>query len=201
MTDRRATLVPLLLFVATFATTTVQGALYVHGDRVAPLWDGLSYSVPLLSILVCHELGHWVAARVHGVPASLPYFIPLPPPIGPLGTMGAVIFQTSTLDRKKLFDIGVAGPLAGLLADPGLAAQLALAGALPELPFACGLGTAALLDGDLVADCLLPVNGQLPVPRRAPEPDPKLVAAATPPTEVRQRWLDRLRRVHALLDS
>lgn len=83
----------------------------------------------------------------------------------------------------------------------GLAAQLALAGALPELPFACGLGTAALLDGDLVADCLLPVNGQLPVPRRAPEPDPKLVAAATPPTEVRQRWLDRLRRVHALLDS
>src|SRR5690606_40885725 len=83
----------------------------------------------------------------------------------------------------------------------GLAAQLALAGALPDLPFACGLGTAALLDGDLVADCLLPVNGQLPVPRRAPEPDPKLVAAATPPTEVRQRWLDRLRRVHALLDS
>ncbi|WP_433871132.1 o-succinylbenzoate synthase [Saccharopolyspora sp. CA-218241] len=81
----------------------------------------------------------------------------------------------------------------------GLSAQLALAGALPELPFACGLGTVALLEGDVVADSLLPVDGELPVPTAAPAPDPALVAAATPPAQVRHRWLDRLRRVHALL--
>ncbi|SFE14351.1 O-succinylbenzoate synthase [Actinopolyspora alba] len=81
----------------------------------------------------------------------------------------------------------------------GLAAQLALAGALPDLPFACGLGTVALLDGDMVSDSLLPVNGWLPVPRRAPTPSPALVAAATPPAETQHRWLDRLRRVHDVM--
>lgn len=81
----------------------------------------------------------------------------------------------------------------------GLAAQVALAGALPELPFACGLGTVALLEGDIVADSLLPSGGRLPVFRRAPEPDPARVAAATPTAGTQRRWLDRLRRVHALL--
>lgn len=81
----------------------------------------------------------------------------------------------------------------------GLAAQLALAGALPELPFACGLGTVALLDGDVVADPLLPVDGHIAVPRQPPEPAPALVAAATPTAEDQRRWLDRLQRVYALL--
>lgn len=81
----------------------------------------------------------------------------------------------------------------------GLSAQLALAGALPELPFACGLGTMALLDGDVVADSLLPEQGVLPVPSKSPEPDPALVAAATPPADVQRWWLDRLGRVGALL--
>ncbi|RCW43578.1 O-succinylbenzoate synthase [Halopolyspora algeriensis] len=80
----------------------------------------------------------------------------------------------------------------------GLSAQLALAGSLPELPFACGLGTVSLLGGDTVADSLLPSGGHLPVPRRAPEPDPVRVAAATPSASTQRRWLDRLRRVHAL---
>ncbi|GAB3679919.1 o-succinylbenzoate synthase [Saccharopolyspora tripterygii] len=81
----------------------------------------------------------------------------------------------------------------------GLSAQLALAGALPELPFACGLGTMALLDGDVVAESLLPERGFLPVPSTPPEPDPALVAAATPPADVQRWWLDRLGRVGALL--
>lgn len=81
----------------------------------------------------------------------------------------------------------------------GLAAQLALAGALPELPFACGLGTTALLDGDVVADSFVPVEGRLQVPRQAPSPDPTLVAAATPQASTQRRWLDRLQRVDALL--
>ena len=69
----------LLLFLATLFTTTATGALFVHPESLLPLQDGLSYSVPLLAILVCHEFGHYFAARLHGVPASLPYFIPLPP--------------------------------------------------------------------------------------------------------------------------
>lgn len=81
----------------------------------------------------------------------------------------------------------------------GLSAQLALAGALPELPFACGLGTIALLEGDVVAEPLLPVDGHLPVPTKPPEPDPAKVAAATPPADVQRRWIDRLIRVNELI--
>jgi membrane-associated protease RseP (regulator of RpoE activity) len=80
-----------------------------------PLRDGLSFSIPLMTILLCHEMGHYVAARIHRVPTSLPYFVPLPPGIGMFGTMGAVILQSRTTDRRKLMDIGAAGPLAGLL--------------------------------------------------------------------------------------
>src|SRR5262245_28133879 len=109
MSERRGRTVPILLFVATMLTTTARGATYVHGGSLLPLTDGLSYSLPLMAILLSHELGHFFAAKIHGVPASLPYFIPLP--IGPLGTMGAVIVQEGTRDRRKLMDIGAAGPL------------------------------------------------------------------------------------------
>jgi membrane-associated protease RseP (regulator of RpoE activity) len=117
----------ILLFLATVLTTTAQGAIDVHRGAIWPIWDGWTYSVPLLAILLCHEFGHYIAARIHGVPASLPYFIPLPPPIGLLGTMGAVITQEATSDRKKLIDIGAAGPLAGLaVAIPVLLIGLSL---------------------------------------------------------------------------
>jgi membrane-associated protease RseP (regulator of RpoE activity) len=111
------------LFLATFITTTAAGALFVHGqlgggsgwEAILPISDGLSYSLPLMLILLSHELGHYLVARLHGVDASLPYFIPLPPSFG-LGTMGAVIgMRNVTADRKKLIDIGAAGPLAGLI--------------------------------------------------------------------------------------
>jgi membrane-associated protease RseP (regulator of RpoE activity) len=106
----------LVLFLATVLTTTATGALAANEGRLLPLWSGLSFSVPLMAILTCHEFGHYIAARVHRVPASLPFFIPLPPGIGLFGTMGAVITQGGgTRDRNKLFDIGVAGPLAGLV--------------------------------------------------------------------------------------
>jgi membrane-associated protease RseP (regulator of RpoE activity) len=103
------------LFLATFLTTTATGAIDAHGKwAIAPIRDGLPYSLPLMFILLCHELGHYVVARLHRVPASLPYFIPLPPGLG-LGTLGAVIgMHKVTTDRKKLIDIGAAGPLAGL---------------------------------------------------------------------------------------
>ncbi|MGH8908001.1 MAG: o-succinylbenzoate synthase [Egibacteraceae bacterium] len=82
----------------------------------------------------------------------------------------------------------------------GLAAQLALAGALPELRFACGLGTLCLLDGDVVTDSLRPVDGWLPVPRTPPLPDPALLDAAQPTDPDRlDWWRQRLARVRIAL--
>jgi len=81
----------------------------------------------------------------------------------------------------------------------GLAAGLALAGALPELDFACGLGTMSLLTADAVAESLRPVDGWLPVPRRAPEPDPALLDAVAADEPTTARWLDRLARVRAVV--
>ncbi|MGH3672475.1 MAG: o-succinylbenzoate synthase [Pseudonocardiaceae bacterium] len=86
----------------------------------------------------------------------------------------------------------------------GLAAQLALAAALPELEFACGLGTLALLDGDVVgsACALQPVDGYLPVPRTPPVPDATQLGAVVAPDQATERWWRaRLARVRAELDQ
>ncbi len=114
---------PLGLFLATVFTTLWAGAYATNTDpRLGPLdfllgdprrlIRGLPFSATLLAILVTHELGHYVLSRVHGVPASLPLFIPGPPQF--IGTFGAIIrMRGPILSRKALFDIGVAGPLAG----------------------------------------------------------------------------------------
>ena len=115
-----------LLLVLTICTTTFVGASYYasfasdFGRRAvsfnaALLLQGLWYSVPVLLILGAHEMGHYLCCRHYNVDASLPYFIPLP--MFPTGTLGAVIkiremFPTRTI----LFDIGVAGPIAGFVA-------------------------------------------------------------------------------------
>lgn len=78
------------------------------------LLSGWPYAVSLLSILLAHEFGHYLMSRHHHTRATLPYFIPLPFP--PLGTMGAAILMQGTPKNKRvLFDIGVAGPLAGIV--------------------------------------------------------------------------------------
>ena len=107
----------LLLFVLTVGTTSLTfDSLF---DRAALPWDArlaeaLTFSVALLTILGSHEMGHYVLARLHGVDASLPYFIPLPY-LG-VGTLGAVIRIRSRIPtRNALVDIGAAGPLAGLI--------------------------------------------------------------------------------------
>ena len=80
---------------------------------VRMLWTGWPFAASLLGILLAHELGHYFAARWHGAPVTLPYFIPLP--TGFLGTMGAVIRMKAPIrNRRALLDIGAAGPLAGL---------------------------------------------------------------------------------------
>ena len=77
---------------------------------------GVSFSACLLSILTAHEAGHYIACRLYKVDATLPYFIPLPPMIGPAGTLGAFIKIVSPMpSRRAVFDIGVAGPIAGFV--------------------------------------------------------------------------------------
>ena len=114
----------LVLLLLTFLTTTTAGA-YMNGEDVsflhpllaiAALRSGISFSIPLMMILFAHEMGHYLTSRYHNVDASLPYFIPAPPPIFLFGTMGAVIrMRSPARDRNSLFDIAVAGPLAGLV--------------------------------------------------------------------------------------
>jgi membrane-associated protease RseP (regulator of RpoE activity) len=87
--------------------------LLLHGLRHIHL--GWSFAVPLMAILLTHEFGHYFAALYHRVPASLPYFIPLPL-LSPFGTMGAVIHMPARIkSRNALLDIGAAGPLAGMV--------------------------------------------------------------------------------------
>ena len=113
---------PLGLFIATCLSTFLVGGLsggYLPGNPPLIewsgfLWGGFCYAGPLMTILICHEAGHYIQARRYRVEASFPYFIPLP--ISPIGTMGAVIGMSSNMrDRKALFDIGISGPLAGLV--------------------------------------------------------------------------------------
>ena len=84
----------------------------LHGDVLAV---GLKFSIALLAILTAHESGHYLFCRYYGVEATLPYFIPQPPLLIP-GTFGAFIRMKSPVpSRRALFDIGLAGPLAGFV--------------------------------------------------------------------------------------
>lgn len=80
------------------------------------LFYGLKFSLSLLAILTAHEAGHYVYCRIYKVEATLPFFIPTPPLLGPAGTLGAFIKILSPLpSRRATFDIGVAGPIAGFI--------------------------------------------------------------------------------------
>jgi len=108
--------VALLAFTA--LTSTVAGAMWDGVDPFASvdaLARGVPYAVALLGILLCHEMGHYLMCRRHGVDASLPYFLPSPPPL-PFGTFGAFIRVRSRFpDRRALFDMGAGGPWAGFV--------------------------------------------------------------------------------------
>jgi membrane-associated protease RseP (regulator of RpoE activity) len=77
------------------------------------LLDGLAFSITLMTILLAHELGHYFACRYYGIDASLPYFLPFPSPIGTLGAF--IRIRSPIYTRQALFDIGIAGPLAGFV--------------------------------------------------------------------------------------
>ena len=117
---------PILLFGLTVFTTLWAGAFQVNVKPVNGAWDflmrypgslvnGIPFAATLLGILVTHEFGHYLLSRIHRVPASLPLFIPGPPHF--IGTFGAVIrIRSAIMNRRALFDIGVAGPIAGFIA-------------------------------------------------------------------------------------
>jgi len=98
-------------------STFVVDVVYQIVTTPSLLTQGLELSTPLLFILISHAMGHYVACRLYGVDSSLPYFIPTPTMVGPAGTFGAFIRIRSRIPtRRAIFDIGVAGPIAGFIA-------------------------------------------------------------------------------------
>jgi membrane-associated protease RseP (regulator of RpoE activity) len=110
---------PIVLFVITVLTTLLTGALQEGVDILADpagIWRGLPFAATLIGILGTHELGHYLVGRWRGAPVSLPYFIPVPPGFGFTGTLGAVIVQREPMeDRRTTIEVGLAGPIAGLI--------------------------------------------------------------------------------------
>jgi membrane-associated protease RseP (regulator of RpoE activity) len=106
----------LVLFILTFGTTLVVGALYAGAnifDEPMLIYKGLPFSSALLLILLTHEFSHYIASKKHKVKATLPYFIPAPTLFG---TFGAVIKMKSPITTKNaLMDIGASGPIAGFV--------------------------------------------------------------------------------------
>lgn len=77
---------------------------------------GWSFALPLLGILLVHELGHYLAARRYEIDTTLPFFLPVPPTLSPIGSLGAFIkLRSAVLDRRQLLDVGAAGPIAGFV--------------------------------------------------------------------------------------
>jgi hypothetical protein len=110
----------ILLFIATFFTTTLSGVFWANRDpyQLFNFTSGLTYSILLLTVISAHEFGHYFAARIHKIDVTLPFYIPFPFLfLNPFGTMGAVIkMKARAQSRKSLFDIGVAGPISGWIA-------------------------------------------------------------------------------------
>ena len=129
----------LVLFFLTFLTATTLGPIMVMVSRtdvstdlatewgviltpraIAGIWQnpallrmGLLFSIPALTILFAHEMGHYVACRLYGLPCTLPYFLPVPLNFG---TFGAFIrIKSAIRSKQELFDVGIAGPIAGFV--------------------------------------------------------------------------------------
>jgi membrane-associated protease RseP (regulator of RpoE activity) len=117
--SKQSYIVPLILFILTIITTLTAGAMqqginpFANPDQ---LYLGIPFSLTLITILLTHEMGHYLTSKFHGVDATLPFFIPAPPIPFIIGTLGAFIKMRSPIMTKKaLLDIGASGPLAGFV--------------------------------------------------------------------------------------
>ena len=150
-------LVNVLLFIITFLSMMLMGidvpAETISARDASPIsilfqyiWTGWPFAVSMMGILFAHEMGHYLMCRYYNVPATLPFFIPAPF-ISPLGTLGAFIAMRGIPKNKRvLFDVGVAGPLAGvIIAIPVLFIGLSLSHLGP-----IGQGTPGLLEGNSI---------------------------------------------------
>jgi membrane-associated protease RseP (regulator of RpoE activity) len=158
----------ILFFFLTVLSVTFAGAFFFStGDIptsftgwVSFMASGLTFAIPLMTILVFHEFGHYLAGRYHKTAVTLPFFIPFP--ISYFGTMGAFIqLKEPPRNRRILLDIGIAGPLAGLLvAIPILLLGLYLS-PVERLPFSLPVGQ--IFEGNSILYLLLKfiVKGQL----------------------------------------
>jgi hypothetical protein len=173
---------PLVLFVLTVLSTLLTGALSAlpqcldsEAALFGAIWQilttpallltGLPFSATLLGILFAHEMGHYIVGRRRQAPVSLPYFIPLPPPISIIGTMGAVIVQREPMeDRRTTLEVGIAGPLAGLVvAVPLLFYGLSISQVGAPLPPSPGCPAVYLQEGNSIfyAAAKLALFGQI----------------------------------------
>ncbi len=121
------------LFLVTLLTATMAGVVFAQSfqagrpiefeqymNLVPDLWQkpvllfqGVWFSLPLMTILMAHEMGHYLACRYYRIDATLPFFLPAPTPIGTLGAF--IRIQSPIYSRRALFDVGIAGPLAGFV--------------------------------------------------------------------------------------
>lgn len=131
--DLKDVIIPVVLLLLTFLTTLTAGfilhiqfaarneeefvrRMFGVWNQPGDLLNGLPFAAGILLILLAHEMGHYLTCRYYGINATLPYVIPAPPPLVPFGTFGAVIKIKSLFrDRRQLFDVGIAGPLAGFV--------------------------------------------------------------------------------------
>jgi Zn-dependent protease len=178
--------VNVLMFALTVVSVWLAGAMYafsynhpnveinslveLYRATLLNFWDGLPFAASLLAILLAHEFGHYLVGRWHKADVTLPYFIPLPIP-GGFGTLGAVIqMKSPPKNRRSLLDIGIAGPIAGLVvAIPVILLGLSLSKLGPVQPLSQLEGNSILylLLKYAVFGKLLPApvdyNGVLPI--------------------------------------
>ena len=138
----------ILFFLATLLSVLFTGAVFESNlpesvtfgvlakDALIHIWRGAPFAISLLSILLAHEFGHYLMGRYHKTKVTLPFFLPLPYPLSILGTLGAFIqMKERPKNKRVLFDIGIAGPLAGLVV------------AIPVLLYGLSLSELAPLSG------------------------------------------------------
>jgi len=147
--SRREWTLSIVLLLLTILSTSFAGLCYFSGVdlffafrefmiRPSLILRGLPFSIPLISILLAHELGHFMACRYYGMRCTPPYFLPVP--ISLAGTFGAFIkIKSQFWHRRALFDIGIAGPLAGFIfVLPTLFIGISLSRVIPKGAFASG---------------------------------------------------------------